>query len=148
MIGISIFHILVNFPEVNIPVIVVLTKFDVLFYEHYRDCLRENLSPTDIRVEAANRANRAFINFTKGLKFPFVPVQVSTEKDSRKYLTEKNMQKQREDEGLLIMDVTCLFPLNGCYCRSDARGIDQGDARKYAGCRRRIVGPNGHCPAN
>ena len=63
VIGISIFHILVNFPEVKIPVIVVLTKFDVLFYEHYRDCLRENLSPTDIRVEAANRANRAFINF-------------------------------------------------------------------------------------
>ena len=89
---------------------VVFTKYDVLFNEHYRDCLRDKLLPTEIRVEAADRAKRAFVKFTEDLEFPFVPVQVSTQKDRRKNLTEKDTQKQREDEGLLIMDVTCLFP--------------------------------------
>jgi hypothetical protein len=120
------------FSEVNIPVIVVFTKYDVLFNEHYRDCLRDKLSPTVIRVEAANRANRAFIEYTKELeekkKFPFVPVQVASQKDKWKKSTQIDTQKQREEEGLLIISVTSLFLLNGCYCRSDVRGIDQGDA--------------------
>ena len=51
---------------------VVFTKYDVLFNEHYRDCLRDKLSPTEIREEAANRTHRAFIKFTKDLEFPFV----------------------------------------------------------------------------
>jgi hypothetical protein len=111
---ISIFHIRLIFPEVNIPVIVVFTKYDILFNEHYRDCLRDKLSPTNIRVEAANRANRAFIEYTKELeekkKFPFVPVQVATQKDKRKNATQKDTQKQREEEGLLITSVISLFP--------------------------------------
>ena len=37
------FHILVNFFEIKIPVMVVFTKYDVLFNEHYRDCLRDKL---------------------------------------------------------------------------------------------------------
>ena len=103
--GLSIFHILVNFLEVNIPVMVVFTKYDVLFNEHYNhDCLWQII--LEIRVEAANRAKRAF---TKGLEFPFVVVQVSTQKDRQKKLKVKDTQKQREDEGLLIMNLTCLF---------------------------------------
>ena len=107
--GLSIFHILVNFLEVNIPVIVVFTKYDVLFNEHYRDCLRDKLLPTEIRVEAADRAKLAFVKFTEDLEFPFVVVQVSTQKDRQKKLKVKDTQKQREDEGLLIMNLTCLF---------------------------------------
>ena len=56
-----------------------------------------------MRVEAANRANRAFIKFIKGLEFPFVPVQVSKQKNRRKFLTEKETQKGREDKSLLII---------------------------------------------
>ena len=59
------------FPEVEMPVIVVFTKYDVLFNEHYHDCLHIS-SPSDRREEAANRANRAFSEFTKELEFPFV----------------------------------------------------------------------------
>ena len=40
------------------------------------------------------------------------PVQVSTQKDRRKFLTEKDTQKRREDESLsrtLVMDVLAAF---------------------------------------
>ena len=82
---------------------VVFTKYDILFNEHYCGCLRDKLPLTDMRVEAANCANRAFIKFIKGLEFPFVPVQVSKQKNRRKFLTEKETQKGREDKGLLII---------------------------------------------
>ena len=39
---------------------VVFTKYDVLFNEHYRDCLRDKLPPSKIRVETANRASSNF----------------------------------------------------------------------------------------
>ena len=65
--GVSIFH------NLEIPVMVVFTKYDILFNEHYRDCLRDKLPPTDLRVEDANHASRAFIKFTKVIEFPFVP---------------------------------------------------------------------------
>ena len=99
MTGVTIFHIALIFVEVKIPVIVVFTKYDILFNEHYRDC-RHIKSPDDRRAEAAKRAERAFIDFTKHLtgKFPFVPVLVSAHKDS----TRKATQKQKEYEGLLI----------------------------------------------
>ena len=101
---VSIFHIPLIFVEVNIPVIVVFTKYDLLVVEHFRECSHLS-SSTDKRVEAANRANRAFREFTKELtgKYPFVPVQVSR-KD------RKNTQK--ENGGLFIISVTRLFPLN------------------------------------
>ena len=100
--GVSIFYISLMFPEVKIPVIVVFTKYDVLFNEHYRDCLRDRpdiLSPHFRRVEATNRANRAFSEFTKELEFPFVPVQVST-KEKQKNSSRKDIEKQKELEGL------------------------------------------------
>jgi|SRR5882762_6373904 len=103
---VSMFYIPLIFSEVKIPVIVVFTKYDILFNEHYRDCLRDCphiSSATDRRVEATNRANRAFSELTKDLSFPFVPVQVS-QKDKKKKST-------RKDEGLLIIFVTSLFPL-------------------------------------
>ena len=65
--GVSIFH------NLEIPVMVVFTKYHILFNEHYRDCLRDKLPPTELRVEDANRASRAFIKFTKVIEFPFVP---------------------------------------------------------------------------
>ena len=96
---VSIFHIPL-IPEVNIPVIVVLTKYDVLFNEQYRNCLDADISPTGRRKEAAKRAEHAFNNYTKALigKYPFVHVQVSTHKDS----TRKATQQEKEQEGLLI----------------------------------------------
>ena len=96
--SVSIFHIRLIFPEVNIPVIVVFTKYDYLFVEHFRACSHISSLP-DRKVEARNRAERAFSNFTKGLKFPFAPV--STLKEA-----------QKEYGGSLIRSVNSLFPLN------------------------------------
>ena len=82
--GVSVFHIPLIFAEVKIPVIVVLTKYDLLVMEHYRDC-RHISSPPDRNVEAKKRAERAFSEVTKELKelkVPFAPV--STLKKRRK----------------------------------------------------------------
>ena len=95
--GVSIFHISLIFAEVKIPVIVVFTKFDLLFVEHFRDCSHISSVP-DKKVEAKKRALRAFSEFTKELEMPFVPVS-----------TRKDMQE--EYGGLLIISVTSLFPL-------------------------------------
>ena len=97
MIGVSIFPILLIFSEVNIPVIVVFTKYDYLVVEHFRSCSHIS-SPPDRKAEAINRAERAFSDFTKGLKVPFAPV--STLKEA-----------QKEYGGLLIRSLTSLFPL-------------------------------------
>jgi hypothetical protein len=70
-----------TFAEVKIPVIVVLTKYDLLVMEHYRAC-GQLLSVTDKKVEAARRAQLAFDNVTRELKVPFVPV--STKKEAMK----------------------------------------------------------------
>ena len=83
--GRSIFH------NLDIPVMVVFTKYHILFNEHYRDCLRDKSPPTELRVEAANRASRAFIKFTKVIEFPFVPRSSNNAEDR---------QKRREDESL------------------------------------------------
>jgi hypothetical protein len=92
-----IFHISLMFAEVNIPVIVVFTKFDLLFVEHFRAC-NHILSPADRKAEAIDRAKRAFDRFTKELEVPFAPV--STLKEA-----------QKEYGGLLIRSITSLFPL-------------------------------------
>jgi hypothetical protein len=81
VLGISIFHIPLIFAEVNIPVIVVLTKYDLLVMEHYRAC-GHILSVTDRKVEATKLAKRAFIEVTRALEVPFVPV--STRKEALK----------------------------------------------------------------
>ncbi|CAA7257409.1 unnamed protein product [Cyclocybe aegerita] len=57
--------------ELNIPIIVVLTKYDLLVVEHFRDC-----GSVD---EAKKRAAIAFEKVTTELKSPFVGV--STEED-------------------------------------------------------------------
>jgi hypothetical protein len=95
--GVSIFHIPLIFAEVNIPVIVVFTKYDYLVMEHIRACSHIS-SPSLRKMEAIKRAESAFNDFTKGLKVPFAPV--STLKDA-----------QKEYGGLLIRSVTSLFPL-------------------------------------
>ena len=79
--SISIFHILLIFAEVKIPVIVVLTKYDLLVMEHYRAC-GQKLSVADKKVEAIKRAKHAFNEVTKELEVPFVPV--STRKEALK----------------------------------------------------------------
>ena len=94
--SVSIFHMPLIFAEVKIPVIVVFTKFDLLFVEHFRDCSHITSSP-DKKMEAKKRALRAFSEFTQELRFPFVPVS-----------TRKDMQE--EYGGLLIIFVTSLFP--------------------------------------
>ena len=76
--GVSIFHILPIFAEVKIPVIVVLTKYDLLVMEHYRAC-SHILSLADKKVEATKRAMRAFNEVTKELKVPFVPISIQKE---------------------------------------------------------------------
>ena len=59
---------------------------------------------------------------------------------------------QKEYGGLLItisVTVTRLFPLKmACYCITNAREIDQGDAGQSAECRRLVVAPLGNCSAN
>jgi endonuclease V-like protein UPF0215 family len=79
--GTSIFHIPLIFAEVKIPVIVVLTKYDLLVMEHYRAC-NHKLSADEKKVEATKRAKHAFSEVTKELKVPFVPV--STKKEALK----------------------------------------------------------------
>ena len=79
--GVLIFHISLIFAEVEIPVIVVLTKYDLLVMEHYRAC-GHILSMSDKKVEAAKRAKRAFSEVAKVLEVPFVPV--STRKEALK----------------------------------------------------------------
>ena len=132
--GVAIFYIPLILAEVKIPVIVVLTKYDLLVMEHLRAC--KNISSTpDRNLEAKKRAQRAFNEVTKELKVPFAPVS-----------TLKKAQK--DYGGQLISSLTNLFPSNNCYYRNDARGIDSGDAGQSAGCRRLIVGPLGHGSAN
>ena len=131
--SVSIFHVPPIFVEVKIPVIVVFTKFDILVVEHFRACGHIESRP-DRKVEATNRALRVFNERAKELqvkfKVPFVPVST------------------KRDGGLLIISIISLFLQINCYCRGDARGIDQGDAGESAGCRRFIVGPLGHCSTN
>ena len=69
------------FTEVKIPVIVVLTKYDLLVMEHYRGC-SPKLSAAEKKVDATKRAKQAFDEVTKALKVPFVPV--STRKEALK----------------------------------------------------------------
>ena len=88
------------FAEVKIPVIVVLTKYDLLIMEHYRACSHIS-SHHERNVEAKKRAERAFCEVAKELKelkVPFAPVS-----------TLKKTQK--EYGGQLIRSVTSLFPL-------------------------------------
>ena len=75
----------------------MLTKYDLLVMEHHRAC-SQHLPLADKKVEAARRARQAFIEVTKELKVPFVPV--STKIDALK-----------EYGGLLILSATSLFPL-------------------------------------
>ena len=81
MMSVSIFRTPLIFPEVKIPVIVVFTKYDYLFVEHFRACSHISSLP-DRKVEAINRAESAFRDFTKGLEVPFAPV--STLKEAQK----------------------------------------------------------------
>ena len=113
----------------------VFTKYDYLVVEHFRACNHISSLP-DRKVEAINRAERAFNDFAKGLEVPFAPV--STLKEA-----------QKDYGGLLIRSKpVCFLSKNSCYCRSDAGGFDQCDAGQSAGCRRFIVGRLGHCSAN
>jgi len=91
--------------ELKIPVIVVFTKYDVLFNEHYRDCLHLSSSQSDRRTEALNRANLAFREYTQGLVFPFVPVQV-TPKEKQKKLTREDLQKLKVHEATMLVELT------------------------------------------
>jgi GTPase len=93
--GISIFHIPLIFAQVKIPVIVVLTKYDLLVVEHHRACSHIS-SPLEKMVEATKRAKNTFNEVTKELKrlnVPFAPVS-----------TLKKTQK--EYGGQLISSVT------------------------------------------
>ena len=113
MICVSIFYIPLIFDEVNIPVIMVFTKYDRLVLMHYlRDC-GHIPSQVDRKVEAINRAESSFRDFTtKEVTVPFAPVTT----------------RKEEYRGLLIISATSLVSFkNGCSCRSDARAIDQGD---------------------
>ena len=90
-----------DFAEVKIPIIVVLTKYDLLVMEHFCACSHISSLP-DRKVEARKRALHAFSEVTKDLrkaKVPFVPVSTHEE-------------AQKEYGGLLIISVTSLFPLN------------------------------------
>ena len=95
--GVSIFHISLIFAEVNIPVIVVLTKYDLLVMEHYRACSHK-LSVADKKVEATKRAKIAFKEVTKELTVPFAPVSTRNE-------------ALKEYGGMLIRSVTIQFTL-------------------------------------
>ena len=66
------------FAEVEIPVIVVFTKYDLLVLEHYHACSHIS-SPSNRKVEAKERAKLAFSEFTKELKVPFTPVSTRYE---------------------------------------------------------------------
>ena len=79
--SVSIFHISLIFAGVNIPVIAVLTKYDLLVMEHYRACSHIS-SAAEKKIEATKRAKHAFNEVTKALKVPFVPV--STKKEALK----------------------------------------------------------------
>jgi hypothetical protein len=134
--GISIIHIPLIFAQVKIAVIVVLTKYDLLVVEHHRTCSHIS-SPSDRLVEAKKRAENSFGEVTEELKkisVPFVPV-----------LTLKKTQKKYG--GQLIRSVTSSVSFK-MYCRSDAHGIDRGDAEQSARFSRPIVGHLGHCSAN
>ena len=97
MICVSIFHIPLIFDEVNIPVIVVFTKFDLLFVEHFIACGHIASLP-DKKVEALKRAENVFRDFTtEEVKIPFAPV--STKKEALK-----------EYGGLLVSSVTSSVP--------------------------------------
>ena len=74
----------------------MLTKYDYLVVEHFRACSHIS-SPRERKVEAINRAQSAFRNFTKDLKIPFA--SVSTQKEALK-----------EYGGLLIRSVTSSIP--------------------------------------
>jgi hypothetical protein len=124
--GISIFHIPLTFAQVNIPVIVVLTKYDLLVTDHFRACSHM----PDRKVEAAKRAKSAFIEVTKKLKAPKVPfVPVTTLKKT-----------QEEYGGQLISSVTSSVSFK-IHCRSDAHGVGRGDTELSAGCRGPMVNP-------
>ena len=96
--GFSIFHIPLIFAEVNIPVIVVLTKYDLLVMEHYRTCSHK-LSVDDQKLEARKHAELAFNEVTKELTVPFAPVSARDE-------------SLKPYGGMLIRFVTSLFTLN------------------------------------
>ena len=64
--GVSNFHIPLIFTEVKIPVILVLTKYDLLIKEHYHGC-RHKLSPADKKAEIIKRAKQGFSEVTKQL---------------------------------------------------------------------------------
>ena len=76
--GVSIFHIPLTFTEVKIPVIVVLTKYDLLVVEHYRHCNRIlSADEEEKKKVATERAKQAFSVVAKELEekeVPFVPV--------------------------------------------------------------------------
>ena len=76
---VSLFHISLIFAEVNIPVIVILTKYDLLVLEHYRAAFNLNLSASDRKVEATKQAKLAFCEVIKKLKVPFAPVSIQKE---------------------------------------------------------------------
>jgi len=92
--------------ELNIPVIVVFTKYDLLVVEQFRACSHISSMP-ERKVEATNRAASAFDEFTKGLKVPFAPV--STRKEAHKEyggsmlveLTKVTRNNLRDVEGSL-----------------------------------------------
>ena len=94
--NILVFHIPLIFAEVGIPVIVVFTKYDLLVSVHYRACSHISFRPDRI-VEATNRANRAFRDFTKELKVPFAPVSM-----------KKGIEKEYGGQ-LIIISITSLL---------------------------------------
>lgn len=64
---------LLIFAAVNIPVIVVFTKYDLLVMEHFLASGHISSRP-DRQAEAKKRAEKAFKEVTKDLKVPFVAV--------------------------------------------------------------------------
>ena len=81
----SIFQNLPNisliFAVVNIPVIAVLSKFDLLVMEHYRVCYHIS-SQAERKKEAMKRAHLAFSEVVKELKrekIPLVPISIQRE---------------------------------------------------------------------
>jgi hypothetical protein len=113
--GISIFHIPLILAQVKVPDIVVPTKYELPVVGHHRACSYIS-SPPDRMVEAKKRAEDSVTKELKKFNVPFAPVS-----------TLKKTQKEYGRQLIRSVTGTVSFKI---YCKSDARGIDGGDAEQ------------------
>jgi len=88
--------------QLKIPVVVVLSKYDLLVVEHVRACGHIPSGPNRT-AEAEKRATNALTEVTKDLKVPFVPVSLKKRfiKTTLLKLTEVTRDHLRDVEGAL-----------------------------------------------